>query len=79
MRNFCEQLQQNTSGQPSGRCSRQPTVSQVQGSDREPDLWEPWNQFRRSAFAEIMRPWCQQNGINLRAGAKQPRQPKEHA
>jgi hypothetical protein len=35
------------------------------------DLWDTWNRFRRQAFAEIMRDWCQENGINLAVPQKQ--------
>ena len=29
------------------------------------DLWEPWNQFRRQSFAEIVKEWCDENQIAL--------------
>jgi hypothetical protein len=35
------------------------------------DLWDTWNRFRRQAFAEVMRDWCQENGINLAVPQKQ--------
>jgi hypothetical protein len=80
MRNFCEQLPQSK--------ARASLLDAVHGNHpfrrfkdqiANLNLWEPWNQFRRSAFAEILGPWCEQNGITLRAGAKLPRQPDKHA
>jgi hypothetical protein len=35
------------------------------------DLWEEWNSFRRQAFGEIMREWCEENGIRLAVKEKQ--------
>ncbi len=35
------------------------------------DLWEPWNEFRRQAFGEIMTDWCEENGIVLAVPQKQ--------
>jgi Uncharacterised protein family (UPF0158) len=35
------------------------------------DLWDAWNRFRRQAFEEIMRDWCEENGINLAVPQKQ--------
>ena len=29
------------------------------------NLWDDWNQFRRHVFGEIIRDWCQENGIIL--------------
>jgi hypothetical protein len=29
------------------------------------DMWEEWNRFRRGAFEEIIRDWCEENGISL--------------
>jgi hypothetical protein len=35
------------------------------------DLWDAWNRFRHQAFGEIMRDWCEENGINLAVPQKQ--------
>jgi hypothetical protein len=35
------------------------------------DLWDQWNEFRRSAFGEIMREWCEEKGIILTVSQKQ--------
>jgi hypothetical protein len=32
---------------------------------------EEWNSFRRQAFGEIMREWCEENGIRLAVKEKQ--------
>jgi hypothetical protein len=29
------------------------------------DLWKEWNLYRRQAFAEILRDWCEENDITL--------------
>jgi len=29
------------------------------------ELWDAWNRFRRDAFGEIMRDWCEENEIAL--------------
>jgi hypothetical protein len=29
------------------------------------NLWDEWNLYPRQAFAEILREWCEENGINL--------------
>jgi hypothetical protein len=29
------------------------------------NLWDEWNRFRRQAFEEILREWCEENGIIL--------------
>lgn len=34
-------------------------------------LWDQWNRFRRNAFGEIVREWCEENGIILAASQKQ--------
>ena len=34
-------------------------------------LWDEWNRFRRKAFGEFMREWCEENGIILAASKKQ--------
>jgi hypothetical protein len=39
------------------------------------NLWEEWNQFRRQAFGEIMREWCQENGVVITVRQKQTAQP----
>jgi hypothetical protein len=38
-------------------------------------LWEEWNRFRRQAFGEIMREWCEENGISIVVRQKQSAQP----
>ena len=40
------------------------------------DMWDQWNRFRRHAFEQIMRDWCEENGITLAARQKQAAQPK---
>jgi hypothetical protein len=35
------------------------------------NLWEQWNRFRRHAFGEIMRDWCEENGIRFSVRQKQ--------
>jgi hypothetical protein len=39
------------------------------------NLWEEWNRFRRQAFGEIMREWCDENGISIIVRQKQTAQP----
>jgi hypothetical protein len=34
-------------------------------------LWDEWNRFRRKAFGEFMREWCEENGIILDASKEQ--------
>jgi hypothetical protein len=34
-------------------------------------MWDQWNQFRRRAFEEIVRDWCEENEIALTVGQKQ--------
>jgi hypothetical protein len=34
-------------------------------------LWDQWNKFRRHAFGEIMREWCEEMGILLAVSQKQ--------
>jgi hypothetical protein len=29
------------------------------------NMWDPWNRFRRAAFAETLRPWCEASAITL--------------
>lgn len=29
------------------------------------NMWDQWNRFRRHAFEEILRDWCDENGIAL--------------
>jgi len=38
-------------------------------------LWDEWNRFRRQAFGEILRPWCEENGISITVRQKQTVQP----
>jgi Uncharacterised protein family (UPF0158) len=38
-------------------------------------LWEEWNRFRRQAFGEIMREWCEENGISIAVRQKQSARP----
>jgi Uncharacterised protein family (UPF0158) len=38
------------------------------------NMWEPWNRFRRDAFGEIVREWCEENSITLTVRQKQPAQ-----
>jgi len=35
------------------------------------NLWKEWNGFRREALAEIVRDWCEEEGIVLTARPKQ--------
>jgi hypothetical protein len=35
------------------------------------NLWDEWNKFRRRAFEEILRDWCEENGISLVVQQKQ--------
>jgi hypothetical protein len=35
------------------------------------NLWKEWDVFRREALAEIVRDWCEEEGIILTAGQKQ--------
>jgi Uncharacterised protein family (UPF0158) len=69
MRDFCEQIKQDK--------ARNSLVNAVHGNHAfrkfkdqiaSHNLWKPWNQFRRSALEEILRPWCEENGITLRRG-----------
>jgi hypothetical protein len=39
------------------------------------NLWEEWNRFRRQAFGEIMREWCEENGISIAVRQKQSAHP----
>jgi Uncharacterised protein family (UPF0158) len=38
------------------------------------NLWEEWNRFRRQAFGEILREWCEENGISITVRQKQTAQ-----
>src|SRR5579859_3581653 len=38
------------------------------------NMWDPWNRFRRHAFEEIVRDWCEENAINLTVRQKQSAQ-----
>jgi len=40
------------------------------------NMWEEWNRFRRRAFEEIIRDWCEENGISLNVQQKQSVPPK---
>jgi Uncharacterised protein family (UPF0158) len=40
------------------------------------NMWEEWNRFRRRAFEEIIREWCEENGIVLTVRQKQSAQPR---
>jgi hypothetical protein len=40
------------------------------------NMWEEWNRFRRRAFEEIIRDWCEENGISLTVQQKQSAPPK---
>ena len=40
------------------------------------NMWEEWNRFRRRAFEEIIRDWCEENGISLAVQQKQSARPK---
>jgi hypothetical protein len=35
------------------------------------NLWKKWDGFRREALAEIVRDWCEEEGIVLTARQKQ--------
>ncbi len=39
------------------------------------NLWGEWNRFRRQAFGEILREWCEENGISITVRQKQTAQP----
>jgi hypothetical protein len=39
------------------------------------NLWEEWNRFRRQAFGEIIREWCDENGISIIVRQKQTARP----
>lgn len=34
-------------------------------------LWDEWNTFRREAFGEFMREWCEENGIAIAPSKEQ--------
>jgi hypothetical protein len=36
------------------------------------DLWDEWNQFRRQAFAEILRDWSEENSVILTVRQEHP-------
>ena len=38
------------------------------------NLWDQWNRFRRHAFEEIVRDWCEENSITLTVRQKQSAQ-----
>jgi hypothetical protein len=38
------------------------------------NMWEDWNRFRRHAFEEIARDWCEENGITVSVRQKQSAQ-----
>jgi hypothetical protein len=38
------------------------------------NMWDQWNRFRRHAFEEIVRDWCEENSITLTARQKQSAQ-----
>jgi hypothetical protein len=40
------------------------------------DMSEEWNRFRRAAFEEIIRDWCEENGIALAVQQKQAVPPR---
>jgi hypothetical protein len=35
------------------------------------NMWDQWNQFRRQAFEEIVRDWCEENSVSLTVRQKQ--------
>ncbi len=40
------------------------------------NMWDQWNGFRRNAFEEIVRDWCEENAITLTVRPKQSTQHK---
>lgn len=72
MDDFCHQVEQKD--------TRERLLGSIHGShafrrfkDRLTDfgLWEEWHRFRRQAFGEIMREWCEENGVTLAVPQKQ--------
>ena len=72
MAEFCDQIQQNE--------TRARFLRSIRGSHAfrrfkdqltHSGLWDEWHKFRRQAFGEIMREWCEENGITLAAPQKQ--------
>jgi hypothetical protein len=39
------------------------------------NLWDEWSRFRRQAFGEILREWCEENGISIAVRQKQLARP----
>lgn len=73
MADFCDQIEQND--------MRATFLRSIRGSHvfrRFKDqltnfgLWDEWHRFRRHAFGEIMREWCEENGITLADPQNQP-------
>jgi hypothetical protein len=73
MADFCDQLEQNE--------ARAKFLGSIRGGHafrRFKDqlthfgLRDEWHVFRRQAFGEIMREWCEENGITLAVPQKQP-------
>jgi Uncharacterised protein family (UPF0158) len=73
MADFCDQIERND--------TRATFLRSIRGSHvfrRFKDqltnfgLWDEWHRFRRHAFGEIMREWCEENGITLAAPQNQP-------
>jgi hypothetical protein len=42
----------------------------------EHNMWEEWNRFRRRAFEEMIRDWCEENDISLTVRQNQPAPPR---
>jgi len=72
MADFCDQIEQND--------TRATFLRSIRGSHvfrRFKDqltnfgLWDEWHRFRRQAFGDIMREWCEENGITLAVPQKQ--------
>jgi hypothetical protein len=77
MNDFCHQIRQED--------IRNQFFRAIQGShafrrfkDKIADhnMWEEWNRFRRRAFEEIIRDWCDENGISLTVQQKQSAPPR---
>jgi Uncharacterised protein family (UPF0158) len=69
MRDFCEQIkQEKTRASLLNAVHGRQAFRRFKDQIASQDLWESWNQFRRNALEEILRPWCKENGITLREG-----------
>jgi hypothetical protein len=73
MADFCDQIERNdTRARFLGSIRGSHAFRRFKDQLTHSGLWDEWHRFRRQAFGEIMREWCEENGVTLAVPQRQP-------